>query len=306
MLVLMVLWVAHQKSFNKIKEFIMTKYIITTESGSDLPKEFMDRYNVYIVPMHVTMGGETYPDGSFDVQEAFDYYEKTDKLPKTSGSTPRDNTTVFQKVFEDHPDAHIIHIAYSAVTTVSFNAANIAAEEFENISLVDAKHVSLGLSAVVKAAGEYIKDNPNATPEEIVAYVEDIRERTHMMFLPKTLLYLRAGGRVSNLAFHGANLLKLQPAIVLENGYLVSGKKYRGSFDLCLRKMATDFFKNNSIDPETVLIGGAPGVTDAQKEMVFEIAKANGVKELIWRDAGAVISSHGGPGAVAITGISVI
>ena len=122
----------------------MTNYIITTESGSDLPKEFIDRYNIYIIPMHVTMGDETYKDGSFPVEEAFEYYEKTGTLPKTSGSTPQDNTNVFEEVRAKHPDAHIIHIAYSAVTTVSYKAAQIAAEEFENIHLVDAKHVTFG------------------------------------------------------------------------------------------------------------------------------------------------------------------
>lgn len=68
--------------------FYLTKYIITTESGSDLPKELIDRYNIHIVPMHVTMGENTYDDGSFEVQKAFDFYEETGTLPKTSGSTP--------------------------------------------------------------------------------------------------------------------------------------------------------------------------------------------------------------------------
>ncbi|MEY8291640.1 DegV family protein [Carnobacteriaceae bacterium 52-44] len=281
----------------------MTKFIITTESGSDLPKELIERYNIYIVPMHVTMGDQTYDDGSFDVQTVFDYYDQNEILPKTSGTTPQDNTKVFQQIFDKYPDAHIIHIAYSAVTTVSFNAANIAAEEFGNIHLVDAKHVSIGLTVVVKAAAEFIEDNPEITPEEVIAFVEDIRERTHMVFLPQTLLYLKAGGRVSNLAFHGANLLKLHPTIVLENGYLVSGKKYRGSFERCLKKMIDDFFKNFNIDPETVLVGGAPDVGSNLKARIYDLLKDNGSLTNDWISAGAVISSHGGPGAVGIAGI---
>src|SRR5690554_3220279 len=238
----------------------MKKYIITTESGSDLSKEIIDRYNIQIIPMHVIMDEQTYPDGSFEVQKVFDYYEKTGTLPKTSGSTPQDNTEVFKEVFAKYPDAHIIHIAYSAVTTVSYNAANIAAQDFENVHLVDSKHVSIGAAAIVKATAQFIEDNPNKSPEEIIAFVEDIRQRTHMVFLPKTLIYLRAGGRVSNLAFHGANMLKICLTIILENGYLVSGRRYRGSFDQSLKKMIGDFFKSYSIDPQTVQIVGAPSV----------------------------------------------
>lgn len=197
----------------------MNKYIITTESGSDLSKELIDRYNIKVIPMHVTMGDETYPDGSFDVQEAFDYYEKTGTLPKTSGTSPQDNAEAFKQFFSEYPDAHIIHIGYSAVTTVSFNAAKIAAQDFDNVYLVDSKHVSIGAAAVVKATAQFIEENPNVSPEEIIAFVEDIRERTQMVFMPKTLQYLKAGGRVSSLAFHSANLLKIQPSIKLENGY---------------------------------------------------------------------------------------
>lgn len=281
----------------------MTKYIITTESGSDLPKEYVDRYNVQIIPMHVTMGNETMPDGSFEVEKAFQFYDETGTLPKTSGTTPDDNMNKFTEIREKYPEAHIIHIGYSAVTTVSFNAAHIAAEDFENIHLVDAKNVTLGLSSIVIATAQFIDDNPEVTPEEIIAYVEDVRDRTRLVFLPKTLLYLKAGGRVSNLAFHGANLLKLHPTIVLEDGYLVSGKKYRGSFERCLNKMLTDYFTENDIDPATVLVGGAPGVTDAHKETVFDYLTENNVPSQNWYPTGAVISSHGGPGAIGISGI---
>lgn len=282
----------------------MNHYIITTESGSDLPKEYVERFNVKIIPMHVTMGNETLADGSFEVKKAFDYYDETGTLPKTSGTTPDDNLKIFSKIREEHPEAHIIHIGYSAVTTVSFNAAHIAAEDFENIHLVDAKHVTLGLSAVVIATAQFIDENPAVSPEEIVAFVEEIRERTHMVFIPKTLLYLKAGGRVSNLAFHSANLLKLHPTIVLDDGYLVSGKKYRGSFERCLNKMLADFFNMRDIDPDTVLVGGAPGVTPEHKETVLNYVEQQGVLNPVWNGTGAVISSHGGPGAIGIVGIA--
>lgn len=282
----------------------MNHYIITTESGSDLPKEYVERFNVKIIPMHVTMGNETLADGSFEVKKAFDYYDETGTLPKTSGTTPDDNLKIFSKIREEHPEAHIIHIGYSAVTTVSFNAAHIAAEDFENIHLVDAKHVTLGLSAVVVATAQFIDENPAVSPEEIVAFVEEIRERTHMVFIPKTLLYLKAGGRVSNLAFHSANLLKLHPTIVLDDGYLVSGKKYRGSFERCLNKMLADFFNMRNIDPNTVLVGGAPGVTPEHKETVLNYVEQQGVLNPVWNGTGAVISSHGGPGAIGIVGIA--
>lgn len=67
--------------------------------------------------------------------------------------------------------------------------------------------------------------------------------------------------------------------------------------------MIDDFFKNNNIDPETVLIGGAPDVDEQQRESIFELLKEYGVSTNKWLETGAIISSHGGPGAVGITGI---
>ncbi|MFL2131967.1 DegV family protein [Ruoffia sp. FAM 20858] len=281
----------------------MTKFIITAESGSDLPKELVERYGVRIIPMHVTMGDETRPDGTFPVEEVFDFYEKTGTLPKTAGSTPDDNAKCFRQIFEEYPDAHIIHIAYSAVTTVSFNAAKIAAEDFENIHLVDSKNVAIGQTAIIKATAEYIENHPDASPEDIIAFVENIRERTRFIFLPNTLLYLKAGGRVSNLAFHGAALLNIHPTIVIEDGYLVSGKKYRGNFDRCIKKMIADFFNIYNIDPETVMVCGSPGVSDENKELVYSLLSQHNANTDQWFDTGAVISSHGGPGAIGLLGI---
>ena len=283
----------------------MTHYILTTESGSDLTQAVIDRYDVRIIPMHVTMGDKSFIDGSFPVTQAFDFYNETGTLPKTSGSTPQDNSEVFQRIFEEHPDATIIHIGYSAVTTVSFNAARIASEEFKpgSIHLVDSKNVTLGLAAIVEETAKFIEANPQTTPEEIVAFVEEIRERVRFIFLPKTMVYLHAGGRVSNLAFHGANLLKLQPSIKVENGYLKSDRKFRGSFERCLKRVIEDFFERYDIDPATVTLGGSAGMLPEYKQMAYDLVAQYGAKPGDWFYTGTVISSHAGPEAFGMVGI---
>lgn len=281
----------------------MAKFIITTESGSDLPKEIQERWNIQVIPMYVTMGGETYPDGSFPVEQVFDYYLETQSLPQTSGSTPEDNSNYFRKITERYPGVQIIHIAYSAVTTVSFNSASVAAQDFDNVHLIDSKNVTMGLTAIIKAAAQFIENNPNTTAAEIVAFVEDIRDRTRFIFLPKTLTYLKAGGRVSNLAYHGAKILNLNPTITLENGYLVSGRKYRGSFYRSLNKTIADFFNDYDIDLATVIAGGSAGIESDDKEAALKLLEEQGIECMNWFETGAVISCHGGPGAFGIAGI---
>ena len=281
----------------------MTNFIIATESGSDLSQQLIDRYNIKIIPMHVTMGNKTVDDGSFPVKDIYDYYEKTGILPKTSGSSPEDNRRVFQHIFEEYPNAHIIHVAYSAVTTVSYNSSRIAAQDFENIHTVDSKNVSGGLTAVVIATAKFIEANPTCSAEEIISFVKDVRERTRFVFLPKTLVYLKAGGRVSNVAFLGASILKLHPSILLKDGYLVASKKYRGSYERCIKKMIKDFVNDYTIDPETVIIGGTAGLEEKHKQLAITHFSENGFEDPDFFTAGAVISSHGGPGGLGIIGI---
>lgn len=281
----------------------MSKFVLVTESGGDLAQKYIDLYDVKIVPMHVNFGDETYDDSDLKSQDVFDYYDKNKVLPQTSGSTPDDFTKVFNEINENYPGAEIIYIAYSSVTTVSYNSARIAAEDFPNVHMVDSKNVTVGLANVVISTAEFIKENPNTTADEIIKFVEDIRERTRFVFLPQSLLYLKAGGRISNVSYLGAMLLKIYPTINLENGYLVAGTKYRGSFKTAYKKMIDDFFERFDIDKSMIRLVRVQDLSDSHMSEIEEILKDYGVENIEWFEAGSVISCHGGPGAVGLVGV---
>ena len=280
----------------------MKKFILVTESGSDMTQEYIDKHNVYIVPMHINMGEKTYDDGKIKAKDVFNYYDEKNALPSTAGSNPQDFTEIFDEITKKHPESEIIYIAYSAVTTVSYNSANLVAKDYPKLHLVDSKNVSVGLSAIVIAAAEFIEQNPDASAEDVIKFVEEIREKTHFVFLPQTLLYLKAGGRISNASYLGARLLKIFPSIDLINGYLVAGKKYRGSFKMAYKKMLGNFFKNPNINLDTVRLIKVEGLSSEQQSEITQIVEENINRKPEWFDAGAVISCHGGPGAFGIVG----
>jgi len=64
------------------------KILITAETGSDMTKELARELGVVLIPMHVSMGNETLDDGTFPPEEVCTYYNRTGKVPTTSGSTP--------------------------------------------------------------------------------------------------------------------------------------------------------------------------------------------------------------------------
>ena len=110
------------------KDIPMPSILLVAETGSDISPELAAQHNIHIVPMHVAFGTDPVDDGSFPAEEIRDYYLRTGKLPTTSGSTPEDFTVVFDAIHAEHPEAHILYLAYSAVTTCSYQSAVIAAE----------------------------------------------------------------------------------------------------------------------------------------------------------------------------------
>lgn len=50
----------------------MTRIIFSTESGADLPKDLVEKYQIQVVPLHIIMDGTDYLDGELSVEEVFD------------------------------------------------------------------------------------------------------------------------------------------------------------------------------------------------------------------------------------------
>ena len=97
----------------------MSNLVITVESGSDLTEEMARQYGIFIVPMYVQFKDETRADGSFPASDVCRYFKETGKVPKTSGSSPEDYRKVFDEIHRRWPEKKILHLAYSAVTTVA-------------------------------------------------------------------------------------------------------------------------------------------------------------------------------------------
>ena len=98
-------------------------------------------------------------------------------------------------------------------------------------------------------------------------------------------------------------LLKIYPTINLENGYLVAGTKYRGSFKTAYKKMIDDFFERFDIDKSMIRLVRVQDLSDSHMSEIEEILKDYGVENIEWFEAGSVISCHGGPGAVGLVGV---
>lgn len=280
----------------------MSEILLVAESGSDITPELARENNVTIAPMHVSFGGQTRDDGAFPVTEMFEHYRKTRDLPHTSGCTPHDFEVVFDRLRAEHPGAQILHLAYSASTTCSMQSAQIAAQTRGGIVSVDTKSVSAAQAAIVLRTARYLREHPEATMDETVAEVNKLIAKVHMGFFPGDLEYLRAGGRVSNAAYLGATILGLHPLIEIQDGKLLSTKKYRGAMGKVIAKLMRDYPAANRLDKTDLWLIYGEGLSEAIMRETEESAKEQGFKNVAWVKTGCVIAAHSGPGAFGIVG----
>ena len=283
------------------------KILISAETGSDITKEIARELGIILIPMHVSMGDATLDDGTFAPEEVCAYYNQTGKVPTTSGSTPYDFESVYDRLFAEDPDLQILHLAYSAVTTCSYHSGELAIEgkPYEkNVRLVDTKHVSVGQCAVVVATAAWIQAHPEATLEEAAAAAVQISKETQMCFIPDNLDYLRAGGRCSNAAALVGNLLQLHPCIEIIDGRLIAGRKYRGKLSKVAPTLLKEFAEKHHLKKDHIYCIHTPYMDEAVRTGLDAEAAALGFKKVTWIKTGCVITCHGGPGAFGIVGVT--
>lgn len=282
----------------------MSNIVLVAETGADIPPALAQKHNIYLVPMHVTMGDRTLDDGAFPTEDICKYYDRTGQLPKTSGCSPEDFKLVFDAIHTMYPEKHILHLAYSAVTTVSFASARIAAEGLDYVTSIDTKHVSAGQAIIVLQMAKLLEQQPELTVEQAVEAAQSLIERTRMCFLPKDLEYLRAGGRVSNVVALGGRILSLHPCIEVLNGYLVAKKKYRGNLEQIAPALIREYSQREHLEKDRLVLIWSVGLPETVKTAAEEEARRCGFREIIWSQTGCVITTHGGPGCLGIVGLS--
>ena len=284
---------------------ITRNIVLTAESGSDISPALAERYGIYIVPMHVSFGAETRDDGSFPPDEICAYYDRTGHLPKTAGSSPEDFTKAFDDIRSKWPNAGILHLAYSAVTTVSYQSAVIASEGRENIVCLDTKHVSAGQCAIVIALAKYLEKHPETTLDQAAAKAKELMGKARMCFIPDDLEYLRAGGRISNVVyFLGGRLLHFHPRVEVLDGKLVATKKYRGSMEKAVASLIKDYTAENHLSKDHLWLLHTVRYSESMIETAENAARECGYHNITWIQAQGVITTHGGPNAIAVAGFS--
>ena len=274
------------------------KIIIASDSTSDLSPELIERYGVYILPLGVALGQQQYTDGvDIDPDFIYSHYEKTGQLPKTSAV----NLVDFEEFFAKHTSegSAVILFTISAEMSSTWHNAHLAAESFADVHVVDTRNLSTGGGLLVVKAAEMAAAGVPAA--EIAETCRALAPCVDASFIIDSLEFLYKGGRCSALAAFGANMLSLKPCIVVKDGKMGVGKKYRGKFGGVLPKYVSDRLGDASdVITDHIFVthaGCEPAIIDACVEAVKAIAPA---AEVHITRAGCTISSHCGRNTLGV------
>lgn len=275
----------------------MSDVILVADSGSDIPASLAKEKNIHLVPMHVSMGGKFLNDGEFPPEDVCAYFDETGELPTTSGSSPGDFTKVFDEIHARWPEKKILYLGYSAVTTCSYQSAQVAAEGRDYVESIDTKQVSVGQGAVVLQMADFLTQNPTLAIDALLQKAKQLCEKARMCFLPDDLGYLRAGGRVSNSVFLVGRILNIHPRIEILDGRLVGTKRHRGKMENLVPDLIRNYAQEQKLSRSNLWLLRTVGLSESVCRIAEKVAAELNFENVTWMKPGSVITTHGGPRA---------
>ena len=274
------------------------KIKFTSDSTCDLSRKQIEQHDITILPLAVAMGGKDYRDG-VDIKPAdiYAHVSAGGDLPKTAANNVSQYQECWAKYAKDY-DA-IIHLNISAEFSSCYQNACLAAQEFDNVHVVDSRNLSTGHGLLVLKGVELAQQGMNAA--DIAQVLRETVDKVDASFILDQLEYLAKGGRCSSVVALGANLLKLKPCIDVKSGKMGVGKKYRGAYDKCLKQYITDRLQGRTdLDLSRVFVTHS-GIDEALVQIAVDTVKAlQPFQELTVTTAGCTVSSHCGPGTLGV------
>ncbi len=278
----------------------MSNIKIISDSTCDLSNELINEYNISIIPLMISLGETTKKDGVEVTQnDIYRWSDETKQTPMTAAPTIGDAIDFITPFINQ--GLEIIFFGISESMSATCNVMRLAAENmnYKRLIVVDSKNLSTGVGLQVLRAAKLAKEG--MTVEEILKDNNIIKSKVKASFVVDTLTFLHRGGRCSGVAALLANTLKLKPEIVVEDGKMIVGKKYRGNIKSALLKYVQDHRDQlMSADSDMIFITHSGCQQEVIDDVYQYLEDLNVFNDIFITRAGGVISSHCGPNTLGV------
>ena len=274
------------------------KIKIISDSTCDLPAQLIAEHDIALTPLTVVKNSEQFKDGvTITPADIFAHVAAGGDLCSTAARSVGTYMDEFAKYAKDYDG--ILHISIGSGFSSSYQNACLAAEEFDNVRVIDSQNLSTGQGLIVLKAWELAQ-----TAEDLDSLAEAVQAysaKVEASFVVDKLDYLVKGGRCSSAAALGANLLNLKPCIEVKDGKMTVTKKYRGNYTKCLVNYVKERLDGREdMDNGTAFVTQTVISEDAHAAVMEAVHTYGHFATVYETQAGCTVSCNCGPGPLGL------
>lgn len=277
---------------------------LITDATCDYNKDYYEKNNIELIPMSITLEGETLiDDKNVNLTEFYEKLKKG-KKPTTSMISPSIYEEVFEKYLKNGDD--ILYVGFSSGLSGCYNASVMAKksleEKYDNkLYCLDSLSASQGIGILLDEALKMINENKNL--DEIYNHLENLKHKLCILLGVENLFHLERGGRINKAQAIIGTTLNLKPIIkVNEEGKLLSFKKLIGrkKMELTLLNYVLNYVDSNYLDKIFIISGNSDKDAEELKVKIDERLNTN--SHIV--GLGTIVGNHAGDGSLAVIFVS--
>lgn len=279
---------------------------IMADSTCDLSQEIVERYNIGIAPLNITIEDKTYRDKiDLTSDEFFERLPNLEELPTTAMPSPKAYIQIIEDAMKEG-FTEFLCICMSSGTSGSYQSAVIAKDLFfeENpgvdikIHVVDSKSMSHGSGWLILKSAQLLEEG--YTFEELIEFNESYKKQIKHFLCVEDLKNLIKSGRISNTGAVIGEFLRVKPIMSMKDGKGAIVAKVRGT-NRALKYYVEEFKKRNFPEwTNFVIIGYSSDINIAEqlKDRMIKHAKFTGDIHIM--QMGVAVGTHVGLGGVSM------
>jgi DegV family protein with EDD domain len=275
----------------------MSKIKIVTDSTMDMRMEQAEQLGIVVVPLSVTINGESYLD-RVEIQPAefMETMKGLKELPKSSQPSAGTFLKVYDQLGEEGYEVISIHMTGKMSGTVR-SAESAAQMTKTKVTVVDSEFISIALQFQVREAAEMAKQGKSV--EEIIEHLDKIRKNSKLYIMIDTLENMVKGGRIGKGKAFIGSLLNIKPIASLEGAEYNPVAKVRSHSQVVkwLAKQFAEDVKGKTVKRVGIVHAEANELAVKLKDSIIELT---GYNDISIDYTGPTISTHTGPGTIAI------
>lgn len=277
------------------------KIAVLADSGSDVPKEIIEKYNVKVIPLKIIFKEGEYIDKVTITADEV-YTKMKNEIPTTSLPGADDIKKILNEIKAEGYEK-VLAVTISSALSGTYNMVRLVAEDYEGLDIfaVDTKNIGIGSGFTAIEAARLADEDVEweTIKEKLLRMVE----RSKVFFHVPTLEYLQKGGRIGLVTSVVGSLLNLKPIISCnDEGIYYTVAKVRGT-KKSIEKMvqlAQEFAEPSKKYNLALVYGGEGVVKEAEKIKQELMSRLANFKEIFFDQVSPALGVHTGPGLIGV------